>query len=279
MSGGAPTPVFEADGDLAFYYGGAQRCSPCHGCGPIIRDHYLIHFILAGRGIFLPVAGEAALGRGQAFLMRPDQLVHYRADREDPWHYLWIAFGGRRAGRLAGALGFDGRGVGSYGRTAEIARAMKQLIGAWSRHEKPFLLMSGLYRVFAALEAGARPGVGVAREGDGRQRVDRAIATMYRTFSGPVAIGDLASGVGLSRTHFFTLFSRVTGRSPRDFLRNLRLERSVDLLRRPELPIGEVARLVGYADPLFFSRQFRKQFGSAPRAWRERHRMRRTGAA
>jgi AraC-like DNA-binding protein len=81
----------------------------------------------------------------------------------------------------------------------------------------------------------------------------------------------LASAVGYSKGHFTALFKAHTGRTPRRFQIDERLERAVDLLRRPDLPVGEVALRTGFEDPLYFSRLFRRRYGLAPGKWREAH--------
>ena len=57
-----------------------------------MRNHYLIHCILSGSGTYQTSIGGAdfqyRLHGGQAFLAEPNKLVHYYADRDQPWEYM-----------------------------------------------------------------------------------------------------------------------------------------------------------------------------------------------
>ena len=56
----------------------------------------------------------------------------------------------------------------------------------------------------------------------------------------------------------------LTDQSATDFINTIRLKKSVDLLATMEFNVSEVAYAVGYNDPKYFSRIFKKQFGKAP---------------
>ena len=59
------------------------------------------------------------------------------------------------------------------------------------------------------------------------------------------------------------------GRSPQQYLINLRLHNAQNMLLDTDLSVGEIARSVGYDDQLYFSRLFHRYFGTSPREYRE----------
>jgi AraC-like DNA-binding protein len=73
----------------------------------------------------------------------------------------------------------------------------------------------------------------------------------------------------LSESHFGRLFRDETGVAPMKFLRDLRIARACELLRRTHLHVAEIAYDVGYSDPAYFSRLFHRQTGTSPRAYRQ----------
>ncbi|MBR0839316.1 helix-turn-helix transcriptional regulator [Bradyrhizobium liaoningense] len=83
-----------------------------------------------------------------------------------------------------------------------------------------------------------------------------------------VHLSDVAAVVGLSIGHFALAFKKSTGRSPHAWLRSKRIEKARALLTRPELSIGDIAPLVGYANQASFGLAFRQEIGLSPRAWR-----------
>ena len=68
----------------------------------------------------------------------------------------------------------------------------------------------------------------------------------------------------VSSAHAETLFRAAFGTTPVGYRRQLRLRRARELLVSSRMNVGEIARAVGFADPLYFSRVFRKAFGATP---------------
>ena len=64
---------------------GYSTTAPLHSFGPAVRPHYLIHFILNGKGIFQKGDKTYHLETGQGFFIEPDELTFYQADAKEPW--------------------------------------------------------------------------------------------------------------------------------------------------------------------------------------------------
>lgn len=83
------------DRDLLLQFCGYSTTEPLHSFGPVVRPHYIIHFILNGKGIFQIREKTYHLETGQGFLIEPDELTFYQSDAQEPWEYLWIGFNGK----------------------------------------------------------------------------------------------------------------------------------------------------------------------------------------
>ena len=96
--------------DITIYQYGYEQCLPHHTFGPGMRNHYLIHCILSGSGTYRTHHGDQSseyhLHEGQAFLIEPNRLVHYYADRNSPWEYMWIEFDGMKTREYLSEAGF-----------------------------------------------------------------------------------------------------------------------------------------------------------------------------
>jgi two-component system response regulator YesN len=79
----------------------------------------------------------------------------------------------------------------------------------------------------------------------------------------------VANQVGLSKNHFCTRFKEETGNNFVDFLHKTRCEQARELLLHSELLIAEIAELVGYIDPKYFTKVFQRQLGYSPAIYRK----------
>ena len=71
--------------ELSIFSCGHEVCQPGHTWGPGVRDHYLIHLVVAGKGVFQVGGASFHLQEGDLFLVKPNQLNTYAADATDPW--------------------------------------------------------------------------------------------------------------------------------------------------------------------------------------------------
>jgi len=78
------------------------------------------------------------------------------------------------------------------------------------------------------------------------------------------SVRDWASLMHMDRTTLFRKFKQETGQSPDEFLREARMQRAADLLKRRAGNVAEVAEAVGFASVSSFSRRFRERFGQTP---------------
>ena len=96
-----------------------------------------------------------------------------------------------------------------------------------------------------------------------------ALAYVRKNLSQPMTVADMAEQVSLSPSAFAHLFRDVTGKSPYQFVKELRLDRARELLVDGELPVTVVSREVGYASSSHFISEYRRRFGMTPRAYQD----------
>ena len=118
--------------------------------------------------------------------------------------------------------------------------------------------------------AGGPQRAGLAeRYGTSRHAVLAAIEAMENHIADPLLPGDLGQVVGVSARHLNRQFHAALGCSAGAFYRNLRLEKSRELLRQTDLPVLEIALATGFSSAAHFAASYRKRFGDAP----SRHRL------
>ena len=92
---------------------------------------------------------------------------------------------------------------------------------------------------------------------------------MHNQYHRPVTLEDLASSFDISIRSLNRRFRQATGKSPIQYLQQIRLDNAKELLRTSNLSISEVAFKTGFRDSSYFSAQFRKAISLSPRAYRD----------
>lgn len=96
------------------------------------------------------------------------------------------------------------------------------------------------------------------------EAVSRVLAHIHAQPAHDWNIAEMSRIAGVSRTTFIERFQRTLGMPPAEYVANWRMHRAVRLLRRPGIPIAEVAHLVGYQSEPAFNRAFRRVLGAPP---------------
>ena len=223
---------------------GKEDCMPSHRFGPHVRNYYLIHFVISGKGRYTTSRGEYTLGRGEAFLIKPGEVTVYEADAESPWIYVWVGFRGRLASE------FESVGdVFSY--DASIVNDIEEALDAEAGKEA--LVASIVYKLYARLAS-------EKERADYPNRVKWYINSHYMD---DVAVADISKSLGINRKYLARIFKEQYGTSVQQFLINKRLHEAKKLLSRG-FTVEESARMVGYSDPFAFSKAFKKKYGVSP---------------
>jgi AraC-like DNA-binding protein len=102
-------------------------------------------------------------------------------------------------------------------------------------------------------------------------RIFQATREIQSDLARPLVVGDLAARAGISSSAFFEHFKAVTGTSPLQYQKDLRLLRAREALRSTNEKVSEIAFGVGYESSAQFSREYTRKFGLPPRQDRVVH--------
>lgn len=254
---------------------------------------YEVCWVVEGQCV-LWIAGRAIkLGINRACIVRPGESHQLRATADlQPFHTLWWRLTRRGVG-LTEEVFAQRR----YTRTASIASpdiSLLPLVEAAVRElqiRRPHHLLfvrlalleacahimrslaeaetaSTAAQAFGTAVVGSNSPPLVSQEQMANWHVQRLVQYIEAHHEVDLTLEHLAAVAGLSPSYLTALFRRHTGRTAMAYVANTRHREALSLLRNTELPIAEVARLVGYADPYYFSRTFKAREGYTPRQYR-----------
>jgi len=126
----------------------------------------------------------------------------------------------------------------------------------------PLIIREIVYRLLRG-EQGARLSHLLASGGDTR-RISKAVEQLRENFDQPLRIDDIARELGMSVSGFHHHFKSVTAMSPLQFQKQIRLQEARRLMLGEDLDAASAGFRVGYEDPSYFSREYKKLFGAPP---------------
>lgn len=98
-----------------------------------------------------------------------------------------------------------------------------------------------------------------------RKFIDRLKAAMEKHLpESDVKVNDIGSDIGLSRVQLYRKLKAITGLSPAELLRQMRLQKAHDLIMHSDQPISAIAYDTGFSSPGYFSKCFRDEYGISP---------------
>lgn len=260
-------------GELAVLFSGRERTPSGHNVGPQVHDYFLVHHVMSGKGTFQCMGRTYELAAGDSFFIFPGELFRYTADREEPWTYRWVGFRGDRAEDMLSLLDITRHKPvakpTSHNRAAVLFHQIERTL---SLSEPGCDMRSGgmMRQLLAEYERGdsRRAEQANGKQSPIEQQVERTIRWLSVQYSKPISIEEMSRSLGYNRTHLSKMFKQYTGMTPMHFLLKLRMERAKMLLRE-KLTVEQVAASVGFTDPLYFSKQFKKWFDRSPTEYRQ----------
>ena len=261
--------------DLRLFQYGWEQCAPLHSYGPHVRNHFLFHYVISGRGVLDATEpnGETRhyrLEAGQGFLICPGLVNTYCADREDPWKYVWLEFDGLRVPEYLNSAGLLPTQPIYRPKSPALGEPVQNTMLYIADHsERSTLHLIGQLCLFldALIQSSA-----TRRELRGGQLQDfyiqEAVIYMEHNYQRELTVEEIADACKLNRSYFSKLFKSNVGCPPQEFLIRLRLSKATELMSTTRKSIGTISGLCGYPNQLHFSRAFKKRYGVSPRTWR-----------
>lgn len=250
---------------------GIEKCNQSHSFGPAVRDHFIIHYIIDGEGTYTVNNKTYKLKKNDGFLIYPDTITYYEADKENPWTYAWIGFNGIKSKLYLSYSNLDINNlIFNYSKDDSLKSYILEILNLNRMDKSNELKIEGLlYFFFSKLAEESKGNGSINSQITSDIYINKSIEFISSNYTRNIRVSDISNYVGLNRSYLSSLFKKQLNTSPQAFLLNYRIERACHLLSNVNLSIGDVARSVGYVDQLNFSKIFKKIKGVSPKIYRE----------
>ena len=188
---------------LSVYNVGYQLCDAGYQWGPGIRDHYLIHYVISGKGTYEVNNETHFLSAEDAFLVYPNTEIIYRADAKTPWEYAWVGFTGSDAATILQATDFSRKHpcIHAVPNGEEVKRQLLHIYDARGNGFEHAVEMTG--RLYTTLALFLKSSTQKETQLTAATYVQKSIEYISANYSYPITVEDIAAYVGLSRSHLF----------------------------------------------------------------------------
>ncbi len=255
--------------DAMIYTCGYEDCVPGHSYGPVMRNGYLIHYVLSGSGIYKARGKLFHLKEGDAFLICPEELIYYEADTKNPWSYTWIGMQGIKIKGYLERTSLLENLVFHYGRDDQMRLCHEKMFEADKMGENRDLIMNSIMYEYLFLLARKFPGGHYTENRKKEGYVEEALKYIESSYCDPITVQDIADHLSINRSYLSRLFKSMTGASIQNYLLDYRIRQACILLKNTDLSIRTIARSVSYVDALYFSRLFCQKKKMPPSEYRK----------
>ena len=226
---------------------GWEACESGHSFGPYVRDSYLIHFCIKGRGILKNSAGEFSVSSGSFFVIRPGEVTTYTADKDDPWEYTWVAFKAKNEAYFCSPV--------SVFKTPDgLDDKMLHLIEKESKSTEECLAI--IYSLLSSTLDNSQN----TETDDTVRQIKRYIKFNYMM---PLSVCELAKKFGFERSYLYRIFKARYGIGIKEYITSVRMKMGRKFLSEG-YSVKESAQMTGYEDRFSFSRTYSAYFGESP---------------
>lgn len=234
------------------------------------RNDYQLLYIASGKGHFFFDKDETIVTKGNMIIFRPGEKQVYYYYPEDKTDVYWVHFTGFDVLKYLDLYGlpknenvfFTGTSLDYEWIYNQIIREL-QLKRANYEEVLQNLLIHTFLMINRYIKEGKQAGSDMMNE------IDRAVHFFNENYSSEIIIENYAKEHMITKNWFINCFKKIMKVTPMQYILTLRLSAAKDYLENTDKNISEIARLVGYENPLYFSRLFNKHIGKSPSDYRK----------
>lgn len=240
-----------------------------HTCRPEGRQDYQLLYIASGRACFTVNGEEKLLQAGNMVIYRPGESQDYIYYGEDLPEIYWVHFTGSQIPEILHSYGICSP-VFISGTAAVYGQLFYQMITELQRGRIGFeeILVMCLRQIFVQVRRSNDADPVISKSAQ-QEEMSQALEYFHRHYMENINIADYAQSRSMSVSWFMRCFKQYTMQSPMQYITMLRINNAVNLLSNTSCNVTQIAALVGYENPLYFSRIFRKIKGVSPSGYRK----------
>jgi len=233
------------------------------------RVDYMLIYLFSGTASASINGIQRHMLAGDCLLLKPDNPLIFKFDCDSA--HFWIHFTGNAVESLLNEVGFNETNlynIGVFNKIWDLCTDIyiNRILYDYNQTIRINCIFLKLLNEFTTH---LLPSANTSNENIKTNKIYPAIKEMMLNFSQNHKLKYYADICGISLSDFQHSFTQITGTTPLKYLQNVRISTAKNLLSYPSITIKEVAVAVGYDDPLYFSRIFKKATGHSPKEYQK----------
>lgn len=238
------------------------------------RIDYQIIYIVSGKAHFHfeNAKNETIVTAGHMVVFRPKEFQKYEYFKEDNPEVFWIHFTGKNVKDLLRTHGIkDNERIINTGNTIEYEQIFRKIISELQQCNLEYEETISLLFKYLLILIRRQTSLSRVVKNEYLEK-EMSLATQFfsNNYALDINIEEYATSRGMSISWFIRKFKVFTGVTPMQYVLSLRITNAQVLLETTTYSVNEISRIVGYDNPLYFSRLFHKERGLSPSEYRKR---------
>ncbi len=233
------------------------------------RSDYQLLYVAKGTADF-KIDGELmTMEEGSAVIYFPHQPQYYNYRLENNPEVYWLHFSGTQVETYLKSLDFVNGSLFNVGIKNEYIPIFEKIIRELQVRRKCFFELSNLYALELLSLMSRNMSEGSSNIYRINEQLQNIIELMNKSFPQKQSVTEYAKLCNMSTCWFINCFRTYTGMTPQQYITDIRVAKAKELLSYSSFNISEIASIVGYDNPFYFSRIFKKNTGQSPREYRK----------
>lgn len=235
------------------------------------RIDWQLLYVASGKAHFYINEEDVVVTAGSMVLYPPKQVMHYEYFGKDKPEVYWVHFTGGDVKNILRHYDIPlDKNVFYSGNSSTYGYLFKEMINELQNCNVGYqeLLAMYLRQIFLLIQRSRKDRPAVVSTYI-QEEMDYARKYFNEHYNEAINIEEYALSRGMSVSWFLRNFKQVTGKSPMQYILTIRMNNAVSLLETTDYNITEISTIIGYENPLYFSRIFTKQKGVSPATYRK----------
>ena len=235
------------------------------------RLDYQLLYVVSGKAHFYFDDAERIVTAGHMVLFQPRQEQHYEYFGTDKTEVYWVHFTGSNVKNILRRYDIPLDTPVLYsGASAIYAYLFKEMINELQTCRTGYEELLAMYlRQILILVQRTRQEHGTSINTHIQEEMEYARRYFNEHYNEQISIEDYAQSRNMSVSWFQRSFKQIVNYSPMQYILTIRMNNAASLLESTDYSMAEISAIVGYDNPLYFSRLFKKQKGVSPSEYRK----------